>query len=386
MQYDFDLMTNRYDSNAMKWDVAEEVLPMWVADMDFKTAPEVQQAIMKKVEQGIFGYTIVPEAWYHAYGEWWKKRHSFALDSEWLMFCTGVVPAISSIVRKMTTVGEKILVQTPAYNIFFNSITNNGRVIQENRLKYDGDIYQIDFDDLERQLSDAQTSMMILCNPHNPVGRVWKKEELAKIGELCHQYGVLVLSDEIHCDLVFDDAKYVPFASVSSVCRDNSITCIAPTKAFNLAGIQTSAISVPNPQLRHKVNRGINTDEVAEPNALAIEAAIAALTQGEPWLLALQDYLWENRLVAEQFIKEHITELLPVGAKATYLMWIDCHQIVDDTEAFCEHLKEATGLYILAGGAYGSSGVSFIRLNLACPRERLMDGLHRLAAGVKTYK
>lgn len=269
MNYNFDEPINRRNTHSLKWNVPERELPMWVADMDFQTAPEIILALQKRVAHGVFGYTIVPDEWYQAYIGWWSHRHRFQMEKAWLLFCTGVVPAISSTVRKLTTVGENILVLTPVYNIFFNSILNNGRLVLESPLKYDGESYQVDFDDLERKLAQPQTTMMILCNPHNPVGKVWSRETLEQIGELCWEHHVIVISDEIHCDLTAPRCEYVPFTSVSEKCRENSVTCIAPTKAFNLAGLQTAAVMIPNETLRHKVNRAINTDEVAEPNAFA---------------------------------------------------------------------------------------------------------------------
>ena len=278
--YDFGTPVARRGMDSLKWDVAEGELPMWVADMDFQTAPEIRQALMERMAHGVFGYSVVPERWYDAYIQWWKTRHGYTMERDWLIFCTGVVPAISSIVRKLTTPAEKVLIQTPVYNIFFNSILNNGRQVLESPLRYDGEAYGIDFADLEEKLSDPQTTLMILCNPHNPVGKIWDAETLRRIGALCKKYNVVVVSDEIHCDLTDPGTGYVPFASVSEECRENSITCIAPTKAFNMAGLQTAAVSVHNPVLRHKVWRGLNTDEVAEPNAFAVEAAVAAFY---PW-------------------------------------------------------------------------------------------------------
>ena len=227
------------------------------------------------------------------------------MEKNWLMFCTGVIPAISSTVRKLTTPAEKIVIQTPVYNIFYNCILNNGRNVLENRLIYNNGQYSIDFDDLEKKLSDPQTTLMILCNPHNPVGRIWNKEELSKIGELCKTYGVTVISDEIHCDITDPGVKYTPFASVSDICRDISVTCITPTKAFNLAGLQTSAICIPNDNLRHRVNRAINTDEVAEPNAFAIDAAVSAFSDGQQWLDELKAYLFENKKIVNSFMTEN---------------------------------------------------------------------------------
>ena len=250
----FDKEINRRGTGSMKWNVGADELPLWVADMDFETASAVTKAIMDRAAQGIYGYTEVSEEWYQAYQNWWQDRHHFPIEKEWLIFCTGVVPAISSIVRKMTTVAEKIVVMTPCYNIFFNSIVNNGRNVLESRLHYENGTYSIDYEDLEEKLSDPQTSMLILCNPHNPVGKIWDRETLEHIGELCYKHHVLVLSDEIHCDITRPGTEYIPFASVSEYCKSNSITCVAPTKTFNLAGIQTAAVIVPDETLRHRVN------------------------------------------------------------------------------------------------------------------------------------
>lgn len=306
MFYDFDKLVNRRNTHSLKWDVAEQELPMWVADMDFETAPEIQAAIQTRAAHGVFGYTTVPTEWYQAYIGWWEKRHGFPMEKDWLVFCTGVVPAISSMVRKLTTPTEKVLLLTPVYNIFFNSVVNNGRQVLESRLKYDGESYQIDFADLEQKLSDPQTSMMILCNPHNPIGKIWERETLEQIGEFCFKHHVVVVSDEIHCDLTDPGCAYVPFASASERCRENSVICLAPTKAFNLAGLQTAAGVIPNPALRHKVWRGLNTDEVAEPNAFAVDASIAAFTKGADWLDELRVYIMENKLLATEYVKEQI--------------------------------------------------------------------------------
>lgn len=385
MQYNFDELINRRHTNSLKWDISEGVLPMWVADMDFSTAPEVMESLKEKLNTGILGYTIVPENWYTAYYQWWKREHGYQLEVKGLMFCTGVVPAISSIVRKLTSVGDQVLIQTPVYNIFFNSIINNSRGVIENPLTYNEGAYSIDFEDLELKLADPLTTMMILCNPHNPVGKIWNQSELRRVGELCHQYEVIVLSDEIHCDLVFGDTSYIPFASVSKICEQNSITCWAPSKAFNMAGLQTAAIYVPNEQLRQKVNRGINTDEVAEPNALAIEAAVAAWTKGGPWLNEMKAYLWKNRQIAEIYIREQLPMVNPITAMATYLLWIDCSEITDDTRELCDYLLKETGLYISYGGGYGENGSKFVRINLACPLVRLEEGLTRFVVGVRKF-
>lgn len=385
MSFQFDQKIDRRNTGSMKWDVQANELPMWVADMDFQTAPEIIESIMERARQGVFGYTVVTDEWYQAYQDWWSSRHHFEIDREWLIFCTGVVPAISSIVRKVTTVGENVVVMTPVYNIFFNSILNNGRNVLESRLKYDGDAYQIDFEDLEEKLSNPQTTLLILCNPHNPVGKIWDKETLKRVGELCSKHHVLVLSDEIHCDLTKPGCEYTPFASVSETCRDNSITCVAPTKAFNLAGIQTAAVIVPDKNLRNKVARGLNTDEVAEPNIFAAIAPIAAFSAGGEWLDALRVYLWENRTFAEEYIKREIQSIVPVSADATYLLWLDCRNVAGNSTELCHFIRRCSGLYLSDGNEY-RNGEGFLRMNLACPRKQVEDGLERLKKSVSAYE
>lgn len=385
MKYNFDKLTDRRGVGSLKWDVPERELPMWVADMDFETAPEIVEALRKRVEHGIFGYSIITDDWYEAYQNWWGRKHGLQSEKEWFIFCTGVVPAISSAVRKLTTVGENVLVQTPVYNIFFNSIRNNGRNILESPLVYDGKEYSIDFADLEEKLANPQTSLMLLCNPHNPVGKIWDKDTLAHIGELCAKHNVLVLSDEIHCDLTDPGCEYVPFASVSEVCRNNSVTCMAPTKTFNIAGLQTAAVMVPNPLIRHRLNRGLNTDEVAEPNVFAIGAAVAAFNQGEEWLEELREYLAENKRCVRNYIAENVSGIKVVPSQATYLLWLDCSGITEDATELTEFIREDSGLYLTEGVEYGACGKAFIRMNPACPRERLMDGLERLKVSVEKF-
>ena len=385
MTYDFDTPTERRNTNSLKWDVAQGELPMWVADMDFQTAPEIREAIMKRAEHGIFGYSVIPDAWYEAYIQWWKMRHGYTMERDWLIFCTGVVPAISSIVRKLTTPAEKVLIQTPVYNIFFNSILNNGRQVLESPLRYDGKEYRIDFADLEEKLSDPQTALMILCNPHNPTGKIWDRQTLEKIGALCSRHHVTVVSDEIHCDLTDPEESYVPFASVSETCRQISITCMAPTKAFNLAGLQTAAVSVPDEVLRHKVWRALNTDEAAEPNAFAVEAAVTAFTRGADWLDALRDYLYENKKLAAAYIEKEIPGVRAVASQATYLLWLDCSGLIGCGREAAGFLRRETGLYLSEGSQYGGNGADFLRMNIACPRAVLKDGLERLKNGLAAY-
>lgn len=382
----FDIETNRMNTYSMKWDVKDNELPMWVADMDFETAPEIVEALKKRVDHRIFGYTDIPDEWKQSIIDWWDRRHNLIISSEQLLFVSGVVPAISSIVRKMTTVGENVLVMSPTYNIFYNSIYNNGRNVIENKLEYKDYKYSINFEQLEIDLSNPQTTLLLLCNPHNPIGKIWSKKELACIGKLANKYNVLVVSDEIHADITNVGSNYVPFASVSAECRDNSITCIAPTKAFNLAGLQTAAMIISNPFIRHKVNRGINTDEVAEPNVFAITATIAAFNQGEQWLEELRAYITSNKHLLRERLSNNIPELIAVGEDATYLEWLDCSQLTNDSLELADFIRKHTGLYLSNGSQYRGNGTNFLRINLACSKSRLQDGLNRLETGIKLYK
>lgn len=385
-QYDFDTPVERRHTGSLKWDVGESELPMWVADMDFKTAPEIVEALRERIEIGAYGYSVVPDEWYDAIGDWWETRHHFRLQKDWLLFSTGVVPTLSSVVRKLTTPAEHVVIQTPVYNIFYNCILNNGRTVLENPLTYENGRYEMDFTDLEEKLKNPQTSLMILCNPQNPSGKIWERDTLARVGELCAKHHVTVIADEIHCDLTMPGKEYIPFASVSDDCRNNSITCIAPTKTFNLAGMQTSAISVPNPFLRHKVNRGINTDEVAEPNFFAVTAAVAAFKEGAPWLDALRGYLQKNKEIVADFIGRELPGIRLVQSDATYLLWLDCGAITKESKELAGFIRKETGLFLSDGAQYGGNGAEFLRLNIACPALVLKEGLARLKQGIVQYQ
>lgn len=343
-KFDFDKEINRRNTGSLKWDVPENELPLWVADMDFETAPAVRKALQKRVEHGVFGYSVLPDCWYQAYQDWWKKRHHLEIEKDWLIFCTGVIPALSTAVRKLTTPGEKILIQTPVYNIFFNSIINNGRFVVESPLSYENGRYTINWEDLETKLSDPQVSMMILCNPHNPVGNIWDADTLSRIGELCRKHHVVVFSDEIHCDLTAPGKEYIPFASVSDVCAAISVTAIAPTKAFNIAGLQTAAVMVPDP---------------------------------------LREYLQENKKAAVQFIQTEMPMITTGSLDVTYLMWLDCSQVTDDSEKLSVYLREKAGVYLSEGNIFGGNGAQFLRLNTATTRKNLMEGLRRFKKGIE---
>ncbi len=384
MKFDFDKLTDRRNTGSLKWDIADGELPMWVADMDFETAPAVKEAVMCVAERGIYGYSIVPDEYFLSISDFWFKRYGFRFDPSWMIYSNGIVAAISSMVRKLTTPAENVLIQAPVYNIFYNSILNNGRNVISNDLVYDGGEYRIDFSDLEEKLKNPQTSLMILCNPHNPVGKIWDRETLAKIGELCHRYGVTVISDEIHCSVTAPGASYIPFASASEACADISLTCVAASKAFNLAGLQSACVIAKNPILRHRAWRGINTDEVGEPNVFAIDANIAAYRHGGEWLDAVNEYIFENKRYAVDYINKNIPDVKAALSEATYLLWVDVSKYTSNSEEFARDMREKTGLYVSDGVEYGRGGEGFIRINLATRRSSVEDGMARFERYIKS--
>lgn len=386
MKYDFDTIIDRRSSDSVKWDVGANELPMWVADMDFPTAPEIREALAKRLAHGVFGYADVSAQWRRAYVDWWRDRHGLTMEEENLVFCTGVIPALSSAVRKFTTPNENVLIQTPVYGTFYNCIVNNGCRAQECALRYENGEYSMDFEELERCMADPQTSLMILCNPHNPTGNIWSREDLAKVGELAKKHGVIVLSDEIHCDITAPGSGYVPFASVSETCREVSITCIAPTKTFNLAGLHTAAAYSANPVLRHKIWRAVNTDECGEPGSFAETAAVAAFTEGGPWLDEMRAYVFENRRLVADTLRAELPEVFVVPGEATYLLWIDITAMNGNSEEIAHFLREKTGLFLSDGRHFGDTGAEHLRMNVACPRALCEDGVRRLIDGLRMWK
>ncbi|MCR4593817.1 MAG: pyridoxal phosphate-dependent aminotransferase [Clostridiales bacterium] len=381
MKYSFDELPVRRNTHSLKWDIlkSDSELPMWVADMDFYAAPAITDALKKRVESGVFGYNIIPDEWYDAYISWWDRRHGLKMEKDGLIFSTGVIPSLSSIVRKMTSPGDSVLIQTPVYNIFFNSIVNNGRTVLESPLKYENHAYTTDFNDLEEKLSASSTTMMILCNPHNPVGKIWDRETLQKISDLCKKHNVIVVSDEIHCDIVAPGKEYIPFATIDGDC----ITLIAPTKAFNIAGLQTSAIYVKNREIYKLVNRGLNTDECAEPNEFAVDAAVAAFNEGEDWLCGLNEYIESNRRRVSEFVNENLPDVCLIQSEATYLLWLDMRSYGMTSRELRDRIREKSGLLLSCGSDYGDCGEGFLRMNIACPKALLEDGLARLKKGLQ---
>lgn len=385
MKYDFDSVTPRRGTLSYKWDSAPEgVLPMWVADMDFKTAPAIIEALRKRIDNGIFGYTRVPDEYYEAVISWFSRRHGWTIDRDMMIYTSGVVPAISAIIKALANKGDKVIVQTPVYNCFFSSIRNNGCEILESPLRKAGDTYDIDFEDLERKTSDEKATLMLLCNPHNPAGRVWSRDELKRIGEICRRHGVIVISDEIHCEFVFDGYKYTPFAKVAEETGCKTIVCVSPSKAFNIAGLQIANIIAPDEETRALIDKAININEVCDVNPFGVLATIAAYNDGEEWLSQLLDYIKGNYEFMKEFCYKYLPEFPIAKLEATYLVWMDCSALGLKSEALEEKLIEDVSLWLNAGTMYGTiEGEGYMRWNIACPRSVLKEGLERFRTFIK---
>lgn len=375
--FDFDQIIERRGTNSTKWDRSDDprILPMWVADMDFRTAPCVIEALMKRVEHGVFGYTNVPDEYYDAIVNWFSRRHGWNIDPRQILYTSGVVPAISAIIKALTTPGDKVIVQTPVYNCFFSSIRNNDCEILENPLIYNDRYWTMDFDDLEAKAADPKARLLLLCNPHNPAGRVWSVEELTKLNDICLKHNVLVVSDEIHCELVFPEYKFTPFASISKKCLENSVTCNSPSKSFNIAGLQIANIISPSDEFRNKIDRALNINEVCDVNPFGVIALMAAYNEGEDWLLALIDYLKQNYITLCDYFQKYLPELPVTKMEGTYLVWVDCRALGIDSDVLKDELLKHESLWLNSGTMYGADG--FMRFNIACPRSLLLEGLNR---------
>ena len=378
----FDELTERRGTGSYKWDEAgaDDAIPMWVADMDFRTAPPVVEALRRRVEHGVFGYTLVPERYYDAVISWFARRHGWTMQREWIMYTTGVVPAVSAVIKALTMPGERVIVQTPVYNCFFSSIRNNGCEAAENPLLYDRGRYTMDYEGLERIAADPRTTLMLLCNPHNPAGRVWTRDELLRVNDICMRHGVTVVADEIHCELVYSGHRYTPFASVSDECLANSVTCCSPSKAFNTAGLQIANIISADADVRRRIDRAININEVCDVNPFGVEALIAAYNEGGAWLDSLIEYIRGNYEALCAFFAEHLPAVRIVPMEGTYLVWADCRELGMTSDDITARLLSEGRVMVSSGTIYGAAGDGFIRINIACPRERMMEGLRRIAA------
>lgn len=383
MKYDFVTAVDRRNTNSIKWNVKADDLPMWIADMDFKVCPEIIQAMQEKVALQAFGYEHPTSEFFDAVAQWYQQVHGSRPKTEWMIFATGVIPALSSILKRVTHIADNVLVQAPVYNMFYHSIENSGRHVLSSDLLYDDQEYSIDWEDLEKKLALPFTTAMILCNPHNPIGKVWTKTELEKLSSLCEKNHVVLVSDEIHGDLVRKGEDYTPAFSLEH--KQQVISLVSPSKTFNVAALHAATVIVPNEHLRQTVNRGLNSDEVAEPNLLAIPASIAAYTKGKLWHDELIKQLNINFDYATSFIQDKLPKLKVISETATYLMWIDISKLKTDSRTFIEFLHQETGLIVSAGEVYRGNGEDFIRVNLACPMKLVKDGMNRLAEGVKKF-
>ena len=385
MKYDFDKTIDRRATNSYKWDSAPGgVLPMWVADMDFRTAPAIIDALQKRVAHGIFGYTRVPDAYYDAVTSWFSRRHGWDIDREWIIYTSGVVPAVSAVIKALTVPGDKVIVQTPVYNCFFSSIRNNGCEIVSNPLRRTADTYGMDFDALERCAADPRAKVMLLCNPHNPAGRVWTPDELTRLGNICLRNGVTVVADEIHCELVYQGFRYTSFASLSDAFLHRSVTCVSPSKAFNIAGLQIANIVAFDNDLRRRIDKAININEVCDVNPFGVAATIAAYNEGEEWLCQLLDYLHGNYEAMAEFCRRELPEFPIARLEGTYLVWMDCSSLGMPSDALEHALLDDARLWLNAGTMYGAEGEGYMRWNIACPRSVMLDGLNRFLNFVRS--
>lgn len=390
MEYDFSRPTDRRGTDSYKWDSAPEadIIPLWVADMDFETFPAITEALQRRVAHGIFGYTRVPEAYYEAVCRWFGKRHGWHINREDIIYTSGVVPAVSAVIKALTLPGDQVIVQGPVYNCFFSSIRNNGCEMVSNSLIYNKEElrYEINFDDLERKLKHERARLMLLCNPHNPGGRVWTRDELTRVAELCRKYGVRVVSDEIHCELTLYDNEYVPFGSLPDELSRGSITCCSPSKAFNTAGLQIANIVCRDAEVRNRIDRAININEVCDVNPFGVIALQAAYSdEGYEWLTQLRKYISANYdLLQERFARE-LPKCKVMRMEGTYLAWIDCSELHIPSDEIEEMLMHENKVWVNAGSMYGAEGAAFIRINMACTSELLNEGITRIVNGLGAY-
>ena len=366
-EYDFNTVIDRHGTNSLKWDLFD--------DMDFMVAPAIREAIQKRANHPVYGYNIVPDELFEAYINWWDRRYDLKMSKDDMAYSIGVMPSISSMIRCLTDVGDEILIQSPVYHVFYYVIEDNDRKVLENDLAYENGKYEIDFDDLDEKLS--RVKMMILCNPHNPVGKIWSRKELDKIEELCIRHDVVLISDEIHCDLTDPDVYYNPFKS-----HDNVVRCLSPSKSFNIAGFQSSIIQTVNSELLEKIKTQMHIDNSDSANVFAASAVIAAYDESEDWLCELRQVLYENKQIVREYLKNELPVIDLVESDATYLLWLDCSQLNVPSKVLSGFLRQNQGLFLSAGIDFGQCGDNFLRMNIACPQELLKDGLARLKAGI----
>ena len=374
MKYDFNKLSDRRNTHSEKWNVKENELPMWVADMDFVTMPEIQEAIINAAKDGSFGYSYCTDEFFKAYQSWWKSRHDIDIDYRNMVFATGVVSALDSLVRTLTKENDNVMILSPVYNNFFTVVVSNQRNLIVSNLIYENDDFFINYEDVEEKIKKNNVKLFIFCNPHNPIGKIWKKEEIQKLYNILHKYGVQMISDEIHCDIVDPGCKYVPALSIA----DDIITCIAPSKVFNLAGLHSAVTVVNNPEIRERVQKAFYHDDIGEPNYFCVPATITAYTKGADYVDQLNEYLLVNKQYVKDFLKENLPQVKLVSGQATYLLWLDISYYGLPSDEFAKKLREETGLYINDGLHYGPNGDKFIRVNIATSLDNVKDGMSRL--------
>ncbi len=411
MKYNFDELVERRGTNCVKWDESpsEDVIPLWVADMDFRVAPAIQKALRERVEHGVFGYNIVPESYYEAVISWFRRRHQWEIQRQWILYTTAVVPAISCVIKALTMPGEKVLILSPAYNCFFSSIKNNGCEVVESELLFtvdslrftddllaspsaDPSVYstvnckpstvnfKIDFDDFEAKCADEKTTVFLLCNPHNPSGRVWTREELQRMYDICKKHGVKVVSDEIHCELIMPGHEFVPFGTIT----DDCVVMNSPSKNFNTAGLQIANIICSHPSWRRRIDRAININEVCDVNPFGIVALQAAYNESEDWMDELNQYLWGNYQVLCDFIGKNLPQWKVCPLEGTYLPWVDVSAMGIPVETLCQRLLQEAKVWINPGTMYGpETGKGYVRFNIATQRSRLVEALERIKASIQ---
>lgn len=374
------MLVDRRGGDSVKWNhfSTDDIVPLWVADMDFPAAPAIQEALQRRVDHGVFGYAQVDEGYYDAIVSWQRRRHQWDVDRQWILYTTGVVPAASCVIKALTLPGEKVLVMTPVYNCFFSSIRNQGCDVEECALVRKGDSYIIDWQDFEKKCQEDKVTVFLLCNPHNPVGRVWTREELARMGDICARHHVRVVSDEIHCELMMPGSTFVPFAAVSEQNLSNSVTLCSPSKAFNIAGLQNAYLVCSDDKIRRRIDRVLNIYEVCDVNAFGIVALKAAYNDSEQWLDDLCQYIWDNYQWVRQFLGERMPNVTVCRLEGTYLAWLDIRQLGIGSEEATRRLLHEGKVFVSSGTLYGQrDGDGYLRVNLACPRQTLEEGMRR---------
>lgn len=388
MKYSFDNPIDRWKTDCEKYDTITQngypgdMIPLWVADMDFSVPDCVKDAMYKAVDRGIFGYSLPGDSFYEAVENWFSRRYGWKVDRSWIIQTPGVVTALSAAVRTVTEPGDAVLIQSPVYHQFFNVINRNGRRLVENELHYEDGKYSIDFADFEEKIKENKIKLFILCSPHNPVCRVWTPEELQQLGAICKKYGVTVMSDEIYCDFFSPGYKHTPFAVACPDMVENLMVCTSPSKGFNIAGLQISNIFIPGQELRARFRQTIDIVGYNECNYMGMVACRAAYSEGEQWLEACKAYIWENVLFIENFIKERLPQIRVIEPQGTYLLWLDCSGLGLTPAQLEDLLLHKANIWPDMGTKFGEKTGQFIRLALACPKATLEEAMHRLYEAV----